>query len=89
MRRARTLRLALALLAVGVSAASVALFTTSAVADRPDQIHHVLLISVDGMHQSDLEWYVARHSDSELATLVDGGAAYSNNHTSESDGSDV
>jgi hypothetical protein len=80
--------LALALLAVGVSAASVALFTTSAVADRPDQIHHVLLISVDGMHQSDLEWYVARHSDSELATLVDGGAAYSNNHTSDPSDSD-
>ena len=28
-------------------------------ADGQSQIKHVLLISVDGMHQSDLEWYVA------------------------------
>jgi hypothetical protein len=25
------------------------------------------LISVDGMHQSDLDWYVANHPNSELA----------------------
>ena len=27
---------------------------------------HVLLISVDGMHQSDLDWYVAHHPGSRL-----------------------
>src|SRR5262249_28808305 len=47
-----------------------------------------LLISVDGMHQSDLEWYVARHPGSELAKLVGGGAVYSNNHTSDPSDSD-
>ena len=35
-------------------------------ADGHAQIQHVLLISVDGMHQSDLAWYVANHPTSEL-----------------------
>ena len=38
---------------------------------------HVLLISVDGLHQSDLAWYVKQHPDSALAKLVDGGVDYS------------
>src|ERR1700761_4733319 len=42
---------------------------------------HVLLISVDGLHQSDLNWYVARHPGSELARLVGGGADYTSAHT--------
>jgi hypothetical protein len=44
-------------------------------------IAHVLLISVDGLHQSDLEWYVANHPESELAKLVGGGAEYASAHT--------
>ena len=44
-------------------------------------IEHVLLISVDGLHQSDLEWYVANHPGSELAKLDAGGAEYSGAHT--------
>jgi hypothetical protein len=39
-------------------------------------IKHVLLISVDGLHQSDLGWYVHNHPGSELAKLVGGGAEY-------------
>jgi hypothetical protein len=88
LRRARAVRSVFAVLALGASVASVALFAANAVADRPQAIRHVLLISVDGMHQSDLEWYVARHRDSELAKLVDGGAVYSNNHTSDPSDSD-
>jgi hypothetical protein len=42
---------------------------------------HVLLISVDGLHQSDLEWYVRSYAGSELAKLVDGGAEYSRAQT--------
>ena len=38
---------------------------------------HVLLISVDGLHQSDLAWYVKQHPDSALAKLVKGGVDYS------------
>jgi predicted AlkP superfamily pyrophosphatase or phosphodiesterase len=40
------------------------------------QPHHVLLLSVDGMHQSDLDWYVANHPNSALAHLVEGGTQY-------------
>jgi hypothetical protein len=39
---------------------------------------HVLLISVDGLHQSDLAWYVKQHPRSALAKLVRGGVDYSN-----------
>jgi Type I phosphodiesterase / nucleotide pyrophosphatase len=39
-------------------------------------IAHVLLISVDGLHQSDLSWYVANHPDSALAQLAHGGVDY-------------
>jgi hypothetical protein len=85
MRRTKVLGVVLAVLGVGVS---VSLFTGSAVADRPSQIQHVLLISVDGMHQSDLDWYVAQHPGSELAKLAGGGAVYSNNHTSDPSDSD-
>jgi hypothetical protein len=50
---------------------------------QPNQssISHVLLISVDGLHQSDLEWYVSNHPGSELAKLAGGGAEYSQAHT--------
>ena len=46
-------------------------------------IKHVLLISVDGMHQSDLDWYVASHPNSELARLATGGAEYTNAQTAD------
>ncbi|ACU76880.1 type I phosphodiesterase/nucleotide pyrophosphatase [Catenulispora acidiphila DSM 44928] len=38
---------------------------------------HVLLVSVDGLHQSDLAWYVKQHPNSALAALVKGGVDYS------------
>ena len=75
--------------AIGGSAAAV-----SAHSDHGDhghrgsQISHVLLISVDGMHQSDLDWYIANHPDSELARLAQGGAEYKNAHTSVPSDSD-
>ena len=51
-------------------------------------IDHVLLISVDGMHQSDLDWYVANHPDSTLAKLVHSGTEYANAATSNPSDSD-
>jgi Type I phosphodiesterase / nucleotide pyrophosphatase len=48
---------------------------------RRHVIKHVLLISVDGLHQSDLDWYIANHPDSELAKLTTGGAEYTSAHT--------
>ncbi len=53
-----------------------------------EQIKHVLLISVDGLHQSDLDWYVANHPRSELAKLATNGTQYSNAHTSDPSDSD-
>jgi len=44
-------------------------------------IKHVLLISVDGLHQSDLAWYVQTYPGSTLAMLVADGMEYSNAHT--------
>jgi hypothetical protein len=44
-------------------------------------ISHVLLISVDGLHQSDVDWYAANHPGSELAKLVGGGAEYARAQT--------
>ncbi|MEU6581135.1 alkaline phosphatase family protein [Nocardia sp. NPDC046763] len=42
---------------------------------------HVLLISIDGMHQADLAWYVKQHPNSALASLANNGAEYTNAET--------
>jgi len=49
---------------------------------------HVLLISIDGMHQSDLRWYVARHPHSTLAALARSGSEYTRAMTSNPSDSD-
>jgi hypothetical protein len=41
----------------------------------------VLLLSVDGLHQSDLAWYVTTHPSSALAKLVHGGVEFTNAQT--------
>jgi hypothetical protein len=42
---------------------------------------HVLLISVDGLHQTDLAWYIKTHPGSALARLVKNGAEFTNAQT--------
>jgi hypothetical protein len=42
---------------------------------------HVLLISVDGLHQADLDWFVTMNPNSTLARLVNHGVAYTNAKT--------
>src|SRR5690349_11252015 len=42
---------------------------------------HVLLISVDGLHGTDLAWFVAKHPGSALGTLVRSGVTYTNAQT--------
>ena len=42
---------------------------------------HVLLLSVDGMHQTDLAWYMQQNPDSALAHLVRNGADFTNAQT--------
>jgi hypothetical protein len=42
---------------------------------------HVLLLSVDGLHQKDLDWYVRAHPTSALAALVGRGTSYTRART--------
>jgi hypothetical protein len=49
--------------------------------DDRGKVDHVLLISVDGLHQSDLAWYVQTHPKSTLAMLTAQGVDYSNAST--------
>lgn len=79
MKLSRLTGIAAATVVAGVAASAIA--TSSALATHPRPVHrsrHVLLLSVDGLHQSDLEWYVDRHPDSALAGLVRGGVEYAN-----------
>jgi hypothetical protein len=43
-----------------------------------NQVRHVLLISVDGLHQQDLTWFAQHFPNSALATLMSHGTEYSN-----------
>lgn len=48
---------------------------------HPAPASHVLLISIDGMHQQDLDWYVRTHPRSTLAALAASGTTYRNAST--------
>ncbi len=56
--------------------------TPSVADDRDGAIKHVLVISVDGMHQADLDWYLKNHPNSALAKLAGTGVQYTANSTS-------
>ncbi|HEV3192592.1 MAG TPA: alkaline phosphatase family protein, partial [Polyangiaceae bacterium] len=54
--------------------------------DRSDEgdrveIRHVLLISVDGLHETDVAHFVAAHPESTLAELGERGVQYTDAHT--------
>ena len=82
VRPARTVTAAAALAAAGALTATA---TAPAAAHAPAQAHararHVLLLSVDGLHQSDLAWYIDRHPDSALARLAGSGVEYTHART--------
>ncbi|KAA2258138.1 alkaline phosphatase family protein [Solihabitans fulvus] len=71
--------------ALAVACALAAVTATTAGAAPQDDRHrsdrHVLLLSVDGLHQADLDWFVAHHPDSALAKLVGNGVAYTHAQT--------
>src|ERR1700730_4723951 len=68
--------------AVGTTAlASAAPLQPALVRSSSPGIQHVLLISVDGLHQQDLTWYVKNFPRSALATLDHRGLEYSNAQT--------
>lgn len=71
---------------MGLAAAMALAFVPfSAQTARADEdgarARHVIVISVDGLHESDLEAYIATHATSTLAKFVNEGASYSNAHT--------
>ncbi|GAB2885492.1 alkaline phosphatase family protein [Paraburkholderia jirisanensis] len=57
-------------------AAATPAATPSLPADAP--VHHVLLVSVDGLHAGDMVRYIAAHPDSTLAHLAAQGIDYTN-----------
>jgi hypothetical protein len=70
----------------GAAVAGILLAAPAAAGDHDDNdgretVDHVLLISVDGMHQSDLAWYVQTHPSSTLAELMARGVDFSNAST--------
>jgi hypothetical protein len=68
-----------AIAAAAIAAGAVA--TQALASGAPRHEEHVLLLSVDGMHQSDLAWYAKRYPHSALAALVAGGTEYTNAKT--------
>ena len=67
------------LLAVAFATASLAACSSSP--KGPQGVEHVLLISIDGLHQVDLDGYVAAHPTSALATLASTGVTYADART--------
>jgi hypothetical protein len=67
----------------GAAFAGILLAAPALARDHDDRetVDHVLLVSVDGMHQSDLAWYVQTHPSSTLAELMAQGVDYSNAST--------
>jgi hypothetical protein len=70
-----------ALLGAAAPAAAVVSHSGAGQWQHRSQIKHVLLLSVDGMHQQDLVWYVSHYPHSVLADLVGHGTEYSNAET--------
>ncbi len=88
MRASHVRQSVAAALGVAALAAGAALAPASAATSRQagqeshnGHISHVLLISVDGLHQQDLAWYVHAYPQSVLAVLVRHGIDYSNAKT--------
>jgi hypothetical protein len=61
-----------------VGAAGLTAILTARADDQPTTYAHVLLLSVDGLHASDLDWIVTNHPDWTLAQLSAHGRTYTN-----------
>jgi hypothetical protein len=70
-------------LAATVGAVTIAAAVPAAAQPAPHKpvSKHVLLMSIDGLHQSDLDWYVRTHPHSALAALVNRGIDYTGART--------
>jgi hypothetical protein len=69
--------------AAGVVAIAAAIGAPPGAARKPSSIQHVLLFSVDGLHQSDLAAWVAANPTSTLAQLTAAGTTFTNASTTE------
>ena len=68
--------------AVAIGAAALAISAPVSAHHRERRAaRHVLLLSADGMHQSDLAWYVRHHPSSALASLEREGVEFTRAHT--------
>ena len=65
-------------LAALLAAAALAACSSSSSSTTTPAVEHVLLVSVDGLHQLDLNGYVAAHPTSALASLAATGVTYKN-----------
>ena len=65
----------------GVVALAAVAGTAPSTAAARGVAQHVLLISVDGLHQQDLTWYVATHPHSNLAALAGDGVEFTHAQT--------
>jgi arylsulfatase A-like enzyme len=65
----------------GLLATSLAATGPAMASAREHEVSHVLLISVDGLHQTDLTWYIQNHPQSALARLVRRGVEFTNAKT--------
>lgn len=71
----------LGLIGAGLALPIVACAESKGSSEEKQSVEHVLLISVDGLHQSDLAWYVQTHPASALAGLAASGVDYSDAST--------
>lgn len=77
------LRTAVATAGIAALAAGTALAAASpaTAGQTRDTMKHVLLISVDGLHQQDLAWYIGHYPNSALAAMARHGLEYANART--------
>ncbi len=79
--RAQATAVAIAVAGAGISAGLASTPSPAAARAGVAPIKHVLLISVDGLHQTDLTYYARTHPTSELARIYAGGDAFANART--------
>lgn len=74
-------RAGVAVLSACTAVGLIASGCSSSTGDSSGRDEHVLLLSVDGMHESDLTNYLAAHPDSTLAKMVGRGVHYTDAQT--------
>lgn len=66
---------------LSIGALSLGVLPNANAAPHKPRVKHVLVLSIDGLHATDLSRYVAEHPGSALAALVSHGTTYTNANT--------